>query len=120
MAIVFRRTKGENLYQPKLAQEVPAFTRDTWGPEVETCSFCGAPQAAGWWHGEQRVSVCRTCAVQTLPRLMADALVGEREDFRHVYASLYRELLEAERHFWMAACGAIALAAQRVQERGEQ
>jgi hypothetical protein len=82
-------------------------TRDSFGPDVEVCSFCGEPNAAGWWMGRQYVSVCRRCALEVLPCLMADALVGERGDVPLALGSLHRDLETVLKTFWRAAAIAI-------------
>ena len=40
----------------------------------EYCSICGQP-AASAWHGENAtIAVCSVCAIDALPKLIADAL----------------------------------------------
>lgn len=40
-----------------------------------SCSICGCCADASWV-GEVEVHVCRSCAIDVLPRLMADAIYG--------------------------------------------
>lgn len=42
----------------------------------EMCSFCGEHKAEAVWMGAAEVFCCRHCAVEYLPQLMADAIVG--------------------------------------------
>ncbi|VVS92204.1 hypothetical protein [Desulfoluna spongiiphila] len=45
--------------------------------EAEVCSFCGEDKASGMWMGrEKTIFCCKNCAIQYLPQLMADAIVG--------------------------------------------
>jgi hypothetical protein len=118
MATIYRLTLGERWFDES-GQEAPAFTRQLY-PAVEVCSFCGEPHASAWWRGHQTISVCRKCAVEDLPRLLADALAGEHADAPNVVGSLHRALEQAEKNFWMASCCAIANAAERAKERRER
>ena len=40
-----------------------------------TCHMCGKNKANAFWNGEQQFFVCRNCAVEKLPELIADAVV---------------------------------------------
>jgi hypothetical protein len=103
MATVFRTRKGEttsDFDQAGEEVETPVLTRDLFGAEVEKCSICGDPYAAAWWMGHERISVCRPCAVGTLPLLIADAVVGEHGDSPNVVANVYRTLDEIKAAFW--------------------
>jgi hypothetical protein len=111
MAIVYRLTKGEHFHD-KNGREVPAFTSELWHG-VDVCSFCGQPYAAAWWLGHQPISVCRKCAIENLPRLLADAVAGENADGPNVASNLHRAWEQAETRFWMAASCAISRAAER-------
>jgi hypothetical protein len=115
MATIYRFTKGESCYDES-GQEAPAFTRQLY-PGVEVCSFCGEPTASGWWRGHQSISLCRRCAIEDLPRLLADAIAGERADAPNVVGNLQRAWEQAESRFWQAACVAIVQAAKRAKER---
>jgi len=44
-------------------------------PEDVRCSVCGEPGAA-IWVGEEDIVVCRRCAFEVLPKLMADAVLN--------------------------------------------
>jgi hypothetical protein len=51
----------------------------TMPPRVEgdgLCNVCGESAAFASWVGVQTVQVCYRCAVETLPKLIADAAVG--------------------------------------------
>lgn len=43
---------------------------------TETCSFCGENTAKALWMGKSDIFVCSHCAIEHLPQLMADAIVG--------------------------------------------
>ena len=115
MATVYRFTKGES-WHDESGQEAHGFTHQLY-PGVEICSFCGKPQASGWWRGHQTVSLWRRCAIEEVPRLMADAIAGECADAPHVVANLQRAWEQSEARFWLAACCAIAQAARRTKDR---
>lgn len=52
--------------------------------ERDKCSICGG-DAVAKWVGETDVNVCRHCAVNILPRLIADATVdGERSEYGEI------------------------------------
>ncbi|WP_159956341.1 hypothetical protein [Pseudomonas sp. R76] len=42
----------------------------------QKCSFCSEQKATALWMGDIDVFVCSICAVELLPQLMADAIVG--------------------------------------------
>lgn len=42
----------------------------------QKCSFCSEQKAAALWMGDIDIFVCSICAVELLPQLMADAIVG--------------------------------------------
>jgi hypothetical protein len=108
MATVWRNRKGERMDTEDRIERV--LTRDMFSPDVEVCSFCGESESAAWWMGHQQVSVCRRCALEVLPCLMADALVGERGDLPHALVSLHRDLETVLKGFWRA----VAIATHRV------
>lgn len=45
------------------------------------CTICGE-KATGYWHGEGLVEVCHHCAIDVLPKLIADAIHVPRVDHR--------------------------------------
>ncbi len=45
--------------------------------QVPTCDICGERPAAAYWAGQKEFCVCRKCALEVLPRLAADAVVGD-------------------------------------------
>jgi|GEM_PF-4718863 len=54
--------------------------------EGAMCSFCGERPATALWMGQIEIFSCSVCASETLPQLMADAIVGGL-DFKHVELS---------------------------------
>lgn len=40
------------------------------------CSFCGG-EAQSYWQGIECVRTCSKCAIEVLPKLMADAIVQD-------------------------------------------
>lgn len=114
MAIIFKHRLGETRTVVRhdddgelYPDEVPAHTQEVEGREVETCSVCGEPYAAAYWRGRQMISVCRDCALNILPALIADALVGEFGDNMAVITNLYHAVEVMAGRFWKAAAVAI-------------
>jgi hypothetical protein len=70
------------------------------------CFVCQNP-ADAVWIGYQNVSVCRSCAVNTLPRLIADTVAAQHQagaDYR-VFEETEREIVAA---FWKGATASLA------------
>ena len=44
-----------------------------------TCSFCGNDSPQSFWHGGENVRTCRGCAIEILPKLLADSIVLDRK-----------------------------------------
>jgi hypothetical protein len=114
MAIYWRTRRGETTTDYRLVNdemvswEVPATTPELFGDQLATCTFCGRPEASGYWRGvEDDVAVCRGCAVEVLPKLLADALVGERGDNPQTTGQLHRKLETVLKNFWQAVAGAV-------------
>ncbi len=82
------------------------------GDNAVPCFNCGHP-AAALWRGHTPVAVCRPCALDTLPRLLADALVGTHPRRPSLIAELGNGLETARANFWRAAACAQAAEAQR-------
>src|SRR6516162_11291360 len=116
MATIWRRTPGEILVDGGAPQRL--HTRQLlggeFGEQVERCSFCGGPEATAYWRGERGpISCCRTCAVETLPALMADAVVGEIAPHSRTVAQLGGALERFESRFWRAAVIALCRTARQ-------
>ena len=43
------------------------------------CSFCGGDSPQSFWHGGENVRTCRSCAIDILPKLLADSIVLDRK-----------------------------------------
>jgi hypothetical protein len=83
------------------------------GRALDCCSFCGEARSAAYWtvagiEGASAIGVCRECAVEVLPALMADALVGEGASNRTLINDLKAALDRADARFWKAASSALA------------
>jgi hypothetical protein len=88
-------------------------TRDLLGPDVERCEFCGEASAAAYWRTAGGVlPVCRPCAEDALPRLLADAVVGEAGGGPNAARQLQGALGRAEATYWRAGCLAMARGAR--------
>lgn len=63
-----------------------------------TCVFCGKRADAVWW-GNGYTRVCKQCAVDILPRLIADAMVNgdgtEYGEILEIFQALKAPFLEA-------------------------
>ncbi|MGE0755768.1 MAG: hypothetical protein AB7F89_00640 [Pirellulaceae bacterium] len=60
-------------------------TETHYGEHDPHCTLCRRPAAAFWTppDGTRGVSVCRACAVEHLPRLIADAVFDPAADADH-------------------------------------
>ena len=98
-------------------------TADCLGADIRQCFACDRPNASAYWRGDWLiVSICRECAVNVLPRLLADAITGEGGDLPDVVGTLRRAWQDAERAFWQAATVAVsrgAAVARRERQRRE-
>ncbi len=45
----------------------------------QACSFCGSDCPQSFWHGGENVRTCRGCAIDILPKLLADSIVLDRK-----------------------------------------
>jgi len=72
------------------------------------CAFCDNHPVAYWHLGTSDLKVCSTCAVDLLPRLIADAIAadGGVDDVRFVNR-LHDALQRIENAFWYGAFHAI-------------
>ncbi len=107
MATIWKTTKGELILNGPDVEAI--LSRELFGLSVEVCSFCGRRQAAAFWQGVMVVSVCRECALVVLPRLMADAVVGEG-------GASQAGLLAAAANMLRTYSRAVGLALKRVAE----
>jgi hypothetical protein len=44
------------------------------------CMICGTNPPRAAWHGHAGIYVCRSCAIDVLPALIADAILLQREE----------------------------------------
>lgn len=47
-----------------------------YGRSDRKCSACGNDYAIARWVGHQSINICRDCAIEVLPQLIADAIAG--------------------------------------------
>lgn len=80
------------------------------------CSFCDENPAVAHWSME--VFVCRECAKNALPQLMADALVGELLQGAEPQVT-NKAFLEAQARFWQSAFIAACSAKRTAKELKE-
>jgi hypothetical protein len=106
MSTIFRRIKGEQDHDDERRT-----TLEMFGEGVGRCTVCDG-DATGWWRGQTGdVSLCPRCAVDAMPKLLADSLVGEF-DSPHVVQRLQGSLKEFNAQFWRAAAIAIVRVAK--------
>jgi hypothetical protein len=109
VAIIWNHRKGDT--SPSLDPvtqeyaEEACYTRDIWGADIEVCIFCKEMTATGYWNAE--VPCCRRCAIEGLPQLMADCLVGEQGASAQTLEYLQSSLVRFHAKFWRSATIAI-------------
>jgi hypothetical protein len=84
--------------------------------EHPKCCLCGERRANGLWQGSTLLLICRWCAIDTLPQLMADAFV----DACHEGRPLHKELHDAVEHINKKFYQAVAKAMCRSERREDQ
>jgi hypothetical protein len=77
MATVYHTRRGEVVRRG--SRPTYTVTADAVGEEFTVCSLCGG-KAAGFWFANTVVATCVPCGLHALPRLLADAVVGEHAD----------------------------------------
>jgi hypothetical protein len=112
MATCYHRRKGERIRD--CGRLTFALTADEMGPEFVTCCLCQQP-AAGFWFCGVVVAVCQRCAVEKLPLLIADCVVGEVAD-ADTFARLLAGLEAVQRAYWRGAGIAVERANRLTQE----
>jgi hypothetical protein len=118
MAVIYRNHPGEIIahHGEQGAKDGRRFTREIVGEGVmiEECSFCGSPHATAFWRTlAGAVSVCLSCAVEALPKLMADAVFGENANAQGKIELGQLALRQATVAFWTAANGLRVRSRQR-------
>lgn len=101
--------RGGKCAAPEICNVCPVDVQAMFGDDVKVCCVCGE-QPAAYWRGERVVAVCATCAVEVLPKLIADAVVGPTCGHKTVIARLREAERRAKAAFWEAAACAIAFA----------
>lgn len=78
--------------------------------------FCCGEKAAAMWHGlEGQVDVCASCAIEVLPKLIADA-VFVPPDLSKGTTGYADHLVKVEASFWAAVASRVALEKRRLAE----
>jgi hypothetical protein len=73
------------------------------------CFGCGHPPEAAWHGATATVGVCRHCALDTLPGLLANALIANVSLPEHGLLTLLRGILStARQRFWDAVTERLA------------
>lgn len=78
--------------------------------QYKTCFFCGGSRgrASAYWCARERyIGICRECALDDLPRLMADALVGGHDYSPRGFCYIRGWLTQIVSTFWKAIATAI-------------
>jgi hypothetical protein len=75
----------------------------------ESCNVCGEP-ADAQWAGHESIGICEACAINVLPRLIADAV---RARFGESHGSgangaFLRSEGEIRLAYWQAACASLS------------
>jgi hypothetical protein len=88
-----------------------------FGEQVAVCSFCGEKHPVALWRvptEEGFITTCRSCALEHLPCLLADALVGEdgAQYGCGKYPALLHELERFTARFWQAVACALCRIAE--------
>ncbi len=76
--------------------------------------FCCQGRSDAFWFGELYVEICRVCATEVLPALIADAILPEGS-LDTLIAE--RELPKIEKTFWKAVASGVAHNARTEQNR---
>lgn len=88
-------------------------------PESRRCTFCG-DAADGYWCGEEMVKACSSCAVNVLPKLIADTVglppAGQRTN---AHCAALGILDHVRGVFWEAMSCRLARAADRAAKPAE-
>lgn len=75
--------------------------------EEATCDFCGKAGDAHWSYPTFTIVICRKCAFEILPAMLADTLMAEAGKARHA-GSHHRAEQEILTNFWKGAAKAYA------------
>jgi hypothetical protein len=115
MATFFHTRRGETIADCRLvngklkAWDYAVTTAELHGGWRPVCTFCESPEVSAYWHTPAGdIAICSDCAVEVLPQLLADALVGERGDRPNIMGQLHRQLVTVLKKFWEAAAGAVS------------
>ena len=68
----------------------------------QMCSICGERTPAGFWCGAVDIWACKFCALDVLPKLMADCVVYGAPGGRPSWREIQDALLRAEKNFYYA------------------
>lgn len=77
------------------------------------CGICGNSKAVAGWMGQDLLAVCRGCAIEVLPKLLADAVVGKHSD-NSTAISAWKS---AEKHYWYAVANRFCHEAKEAKKK---
>jgi hypothetical protein len=112
MAVLYRHRKTVEVPDKLLPDGTAVFKfiamTELLGEQLAVCNLCGGEAAAYWASAHSGVSVCRPCAVEVLPMLAAEAVVGEFGTGPMAIDRLEQALAKMQARFWRAAAMALA------------
>lgn len=100
MATIFRDTSGKVVWAEQA---------------VDPCDVCGEPADAAWY-GKANIHVCQECAINALPKLIADAIEAKSNESNEVsrFARFGRQMLQSYFRGVAVAVGHIRQERERV------
>jgi hypothetical protein len=120
VATVYRTIKGDENPASTAEHPIPGYTRELFGDEIEVCNFCRERNASAYWTGNHWLSVCRGCALDILPKLLADAIIGERVIPDTCLPNVLRDLEKIQANFWPGIASAFARVMRLSQREDKQ
>ena len=67
----------------------------------QVCSICGERKPAGFWAGRVDIWACKFCALEVLPKLMADCVVHGAPG-KNSWGEIRDAMQRAEKNFYYA------------------
>ena len=72
------------------------------GEPHQVCSMCGKRKPDGFWGGPVDIWACKFCAVDILPKLMADSVVYGAPGGKPSWREIQKAMQQVERNFYYA------------------
>ena len=66
----------------------------------QMCSICGERKPAGFWCGLVDIWACKFCAIDVLPKLMADCVIYGAPGGKPSWSEIQDSMLRAEKNFY--------------------